>query len=156
MQTKGPYVANACFCERVLQEQDGVLSAIRIVDRVQLSKPDGSAIPKNAAHEIQMLISLRSGDFKGVGEIEVRANAPSGKAFKKGAAKVRVDLQGEDNGCNLIIKTGVPLNEEGVYWFDILFENRLLTRMSMSVVVFEPETATSQPVASRPTLSRRK
>ncbi len=156
MQTKGPYVAVACFCERVLQEQDGVLSAIRIVDRVQFKKADSTAIAKDAVHAIHMLICLKSGDFKGTGEITVRANSPSGKAIKKGETKLRVELKGGEEGYNLIINTGVPLNEGGTYWYDILFENRLLTRIPMSVDVFEPETATSQPVASRSTLSRRK
>ena len=31
---QGPYLSAAFFCEKVLVEQDGVKSAIRIVDRV--------------------------------------------------------------------------------------------------------------------------
>ena len=30
---RGPYIQVAAFCERVLQEADGVVSLIRIVDR---------------------------------------------------------------------------------------------------------------------------
>jgi hypothetical protein len=30
----GPYIGAAFLCEKILQEKDGVLSAIRIVDRI--------------------------------------------------------------------------------------------------------------------------
>ena len=32
----GPYITMATFCEKVLQEADGVLSVIRIIERVAL------------------------------------------------------------------------------------------------------------------------
>ena len=34
---RGPYLAVAVFCEKVLVERDGVTSAIRLVDRVNRS-----------------------------------------------------------------------------------------------------------------------
>ena len=30
----GPYVQVAAFCERVLRESDGVMSLVRVVDRI--------------------------------------------------------------------------------------------------------------------------
>ncbi len=36
----GPYLQAAFFCERLLEEADGVLSAIRIVDTVTISGED--------------------------------------------------------------------------------------------------------------------
>lgn len=153
MQPKGPYVAIACFCERVLQEQDGVLSAIRIVDQVK--KREGTILPEESTHAINILIVLKAGDFDWTGELEIRANSPSGKVTKKGEAKFPVELK-RGKACNFIINTGVPLSEDGTYWYDVLFDNRLLTRMPMSVSVLEPQNATPKPVASRPTLSQKK
>ena len=48
MATEGPNVVAAVFCEKVLQEKDGVLSAIRIVDRftVSVEAPSGAAPPE--------------------------------------------------------------------------------------------------------------
>ena len=38
-QADGPFVAAAFICERVLREVDGVLSAMRIIDRVTIKAP---------------------------------------------------------------------------------------------------------------------
>jgi len=35
----GPYVQVAAFCERVLEEKDGVLTAVRIIDRFTQVRP---------------------------------------------------------------------------------------------------------------------
>lgn len=147
MQLKGPYVAMACFCERVLVEQDGTLSAIRIVDRVAVSKD--AALPANAAQGIYILISLKSGDFKGSGEVYLQIYSPSEKPLGFTGERVKLDLRGEDNGHNVIIQTGVPLDEEGVYWFDVMFNDRLLTRMPVSVVLLPNEIATSPKAPSK-------
>ena len=34
----GPYVCMALLCEKVLNEQDGVLSVIRVIDRITVSR----------------------------------------------------------------------------------------------------------------------
>lgn len=158
MQSKGPYIAVACFCEHVLQEQDGVLSAIRIVDRVH--KIEGAKLPANlpdnAAHLITMLINLKAGDFIGKGEIEIRVTPPSGgNAVLRGAEKIPVEFE-PGKGFNLILKTGIPITEDGIYWYDVLFDNRLLTRVPMSVSVSEKQNATPKSASRRPTLSRKK
>lgn len=53
MDTGGPYVNAALICEKVLQETDGVLSVVRIIDRFtivtvaaarQMRFPPGSSI----------------------------------------------------------------------------------------------------------------
>ena len=34
---KGPFITCACLCEKVLQEKDGILSAVRIIDRMTIN-----------------------------------------------------------------------------------------------------------------------
>ncbi|MGH9740926.1 MAG: hypothetical protein ACRD51_01105, partial [Candidatus Acidiferrum sp.] len=51
----GPYLQMACFCEKVLNEKDGVLSIIRVIDRltVNASGPDSpEQMPAGQINEI--------------------------------------------------------------------------------------------------------
>lgn len=163
MELEGPYLAFALFCERVLQEQDGVLSAIRIVDRLVVQKSPLAGKKKGGPDPIPvlpitMLIGLKSGGFGGVGMLSVRAIAPSGKEFPQ-RSEVMVELKGDDGGgANVIINANTSVKEDGVYWFDVLFENRLLTRMPLSVSRSEPQIATVEKPARKksPPRSRRK
>ena len=49
-ESSGPYLAAAVLCEKVLQEKDGVLSAIRLVDRFIITasgtQPPGRKQPR--------------------------------------------------------------------------------------------------------------
>ena len=44
----GPYLHAAHFCEKLLTEKDGVLSAIRIIDRITVTA--SGATPRRRCH----------------------------------------------------------------------------------------------------------
>jgi hypothetical protein len=59
----GPYLQTAVLCEKVLQEQDGVLSLVRIVDRI-ISTALGPDPPEDmppVAVNLTAVIVLKSG-----------------------------------------------------------------------------------------------
>ena len=86
---ESPYLTQASFCERVLNEQDGVISAIRIIDtyRIELkvSKEilDDPALRKSALHSLYLLITIKSGDFKGKGNVSVRESEGKRRVTKE-------------------------------------------------------------------------
>lgn len=152
MTTKhGPYLSQAFFCERVLHEQDGVLSFIRIFDTLNLSVHKESPPPIAATSEksnqiirpnvqaINLVIGLRSGDFVGKGTIGVEGITPSGKPVVP-QLRNEVTLGGDQQGVNLILVMGIRFQENGVYWFDIYFEDRWLTRTPLLVSVSATQT----------------
>ena len=150
-----PYLAFAFACERVLQEQDGVLSAIRIVDGLLIRKNEAKPAPDaSGVQGITFLIGLKSGNYKGTGKLRLTGHAPSGKALTPEQTGIDIELKGGHHGANLIINAGLPFSEEGVYWFDVCFDDRVLTRMPVSVSVFETPSTTSQPVLSKPVARR--
>ena len=57
-----------------------------------------------------------------------------------GETSFPVLFEGEDRGANLILPTDFEVDEEGLYWFDILVDDRLMTRIPMRVLY--------QPIAS--------
>ncbi len=68
----GPFLQMAVFCEKVLQERDGVLSAIRIVDRFMhsLSGAEAPEIMPPIKTEVSILIGLKSGSVRGKQELK--------------------------------------------------------------------------------------
>lgn len=140
----GPYVAAALFCERVLQEGDGVLSAIRIIDQ-QILHALGTELPADMPPAIMsatLLITLKAGQTRGRYAVRVAPEAPSGEQLP--AVDFAVNFHGGDGeqGINLVVPLQMQVAQEGLYWFDVLWldsrseatEPALLTRVPLRVV----------------------
>jgi len=151
MANTKPYVAVACLAESVLTEPDGVASIIRIADTFTV---DLSAIQAGAKAGIvlSVFISLKSGDVKGVFQVELLLRTPSGKTHSFGPKPI--ELKGGIHGANMKVKLdlrGIEMEKE--YWLDVLWEKggELLTsipfrfmpveRSSETLVAPEPSTA---------------
>jgi hypothetical protein len=141
----GPYVAMATFCEKVLHEKDGVLSIIRAIDRVMITTSGVGApaeMPPNVIN-YPIVITLRSGFAKGRFNLTLRPQSPSGKIF--GQLSIGVLLEGDDRSANIVLNAAIPLSEEGLYWFDVLLEEQLLTRIPMRLIYQHLSQGQSEP-----------
>jgi hypothetical protein len=140
LQAGGPYLTVAVLCERVLQEQDGVLSAIRIIDRlIRVSAgPSAPGDMEPFSHVLAALVCLKSGQARGRFTLTIRAETPSGQQLD--ALSLPVQLGGEDQGANLIINIPFTVEHEGLYWFDVMLEDELITRMPLRVI-YQPHPA---------------
>jgi uncharacterized protein DUF6941 len=133
-ETGGPWLQMAVICEKVLQEQDGVLSVIRVIDRVNVTA-QGIATPEEMPPTnltFPAVITLKSGFCRGRYDLKIVPITPSGKSLKENIVSVQLD--GEDRGMNILINLVFQANEEGLYWFEIYVQNQLLTRMPLRVV----------------------
>jgi hypothetical protein len=134
MPDKGPYLQAALVCEKALQEQDGVLSAIRIIDRVIfLQDPDGNVLKPQ--HPLVLVIMLKAGDARGTYKVRIEQEKPSTE--RDAILTVPMLFEGEERGNNVVINLGWEPDEPGLYWFDVFFEEELLTRMPLRAV-FQP------------------
>lgn len=127
--TGGPYVATAVFCEKVLQDKDGVASLIRIIDRVAFSLPEGQAAPPLS---IWAAITIKAGFMHGKYTLALRGNSPSGRQMPD--MSVPVLFEGEDRGVGIYAQMNLAQLEEGLYWFDVIVEETLLTRMPLRIL----------------------
>ncbi len=130
----GPYLVVAALCEKVLQEASGVLSLIRIVDRMTIST-QGVGAPEEmppGTVSITAVISLKSGQARGSDSVMIRLERPSGVKTQIGTFPVF--FEGEDRGSNIIFDLALFVEEQGLYWFDVLIGDRLLTRMPLRIV----------------------
>jgi hypothetical protein len=136
--TGGPYLQAALICERVLQEQDGVVSAIRVIDRVYFVT-DAEGRPLSPQHPITLLITLKSGAARGSYSVRIEREKPSGE--RAPVLEAPIFLEGEDRGANLVVAAAFEPDQQGLYWFDVLFENDLVTRIPLRAIYQQIPTA---------------
>lgn len=130
----GPYLVAALICEKVLQEKDGSISIIRIVDRITLNTL-ASQSPENLPPtqvNLTALIAFKAGNARGRSTVKWTIETPSG--LKLPEQLLPVLFEGEDRGVNLIINLNMMLDQEGVYWFGVLLENQLLTKIPLRIL----------------------
>lgn len=133
--SEGPFLAAALLCERVLTEQDGVLSLIRVVDRLTHTIVGPEAPPEMPPVRVnwQLVLIFKSGAARGRFEVVLQLEAPSG--LKLGDRMVLpVFFEGEERGVQLIAGLELDLNQEGLYWIDVLLDDSLVTRVPFRVI----------------------
>lgn len=140
MPNTGPFLSVAVLCEKVLQEQNGPASIIRLTDTLSPSAigPDAPAQMPPFMADLTLMVTLRAGEAKGSFGIKIRPEAPGG--FQLPAIEQTVHLAGGPWGASLVMPMQFPINETGVYWFDIFLADptteseHLLTRIPLEVI----------------------
>jgi hypothetical protein len=138
----GPYVAVAVFCEHILTEKDGTLSVIRIRDTFDIQPaPSNTRINTPPIAPIPALISFRSGGAKGKKLVSIEVTTPSGKKLKS-QMNLPVIFEESQLGVNLITTIDLEIEEVGVYWFDVLIDNQIMTRMPLKINILRTPAKT--------------
>jgi hypothetical protein len=136
MNTGGPYLNAGLICEKVLQEKDGVLSVIRVIDRVTIAAmSSGGAVPDMLPPSVvnfTLVLILKSGVFKGTAPIRISIHSPANKLV--GESSADVFLEGDDRGVNLISPMQIPIQEDGLYWVEVRCGEEILTRIPLRVI----------------------
>jgi hypothetical protein len=141
MDKPRPYITAALLCERVLQEKDESLTIVRVIDKVQyrLHSFGIPALPEGAKPivAIEGLLALKSGPATGDHTIKVIVERPNGD--RKDVFTFPVKFLGKDQGQTIILKMGLGIEMDGLYWFDVAFDDEVLTRIPL-VVMPMPES----------------
>lgn len=143
-----PLLAAAFLCEKVLEEKDRVLSAIRIIDTFTVVPPSNLPEGSEPKLAITLLITLKAGDADGDHELQVKLRSPFGKDLKgeygfgpsmaegvsvgAGAflrAPFKLAKGQPETGINMVINCLVPAKEFGVYFFDVFVDDELMTKI---------------------------
>jgi hypothetical protein len=129
----------------VLQEQDGVITPVRVIDRVMMPiLPDGER--PAAPEKLVLLVTLKSGGARGSYTVQVRLESPVGTEIPF-IPPATVFLEGEERGIALIVPFAFTPEEQGLYWFDVYFENERLTRVPLRAIFqqVQPPPAVGSP-----------
>ena len=81
---RGPYLSVAAFCEQVIEDKSGVLSLIRIVDRLNVAVQGPDAPPEMPPSNFNwtLVLTLKSGDARGSAEVKIVPELPSGVSMQ--------------------------------------------------------------------------
>lgn len=133
---KLPYLTAALLCERVLQEKDGTLSAFRIIDRLEFgvitNVPQVEKLNIKPAIQISALIAIKSGPMIGNFNLHIDGIKPSGTS--KRLLSLPLELKGGEEGQNFIVNITQGTEEEGLHWFEVRFEETILTKIPFMLV----------------------
>lgn len=165
----GPYVVSAFLCERVLEDQDGVFSFIRVVNELRpeahiefalqpLSHDPGAPPAEQVAMSISRLpmvnlvVTISAGGEEGLGThtMVVAVIAPSGDR----AAAFQGEVVLTDAMMTGVLVLSLDLNERhgqmlrvpefGDYWIDVTLGDRLLSRGPLRVAPNAPDEPASE------------
>jgi hypothetical protein len=131
----GPFLKAALFCENVIEDKQGLLTLIRVIDRViqQATGPDAPAeMPPIQNYPITAVVMFVSGAARGSHEVQLSLELPNGISRNLGTNTIL--LEGEDRGANLIARMTLSLDQQGLYWLDVRIDGQRLTRVPLRVV----------------------
>ena len=131
---QGPYVKAAFFCERVLQEADGVISPIRIVDRIVQTGhgPDAPDEMPPLSYRLFAVVMLVPGRARGRYSVRLEIENPAGEPRALGGQDLL--FEGEDRNIVLVTEMNATFSLEGLHWLRVLFDDQSLTRSPLRVI----------------------
>lgn len=154
----GPFVAAAVFCENIVEDSSGMLSAIRILDTINVAVPphiDPPTKKNQLPLSLNLLLSFRSGDSPRRQRLKVTIESPEGKRKDVGASRP-VEYTKEPHAVtNVKVKVNLGVHSSGVFWFDVFLDGKLMTRVPLNVVISQigtpqPTTAGNSPKKRQP------
>ena len=130
----GPYLKAAAFCTDVIEGKDGVLSLIRVIDRVTITAaaPDAPVSMPPVTHQLKVVLMFVSGRARGTQPVALKVEDPSGQ-IRDGWGGT-VFLEGEDRGANLIIDMSFKFELQGLYWFHLFLSDDLVTKLPFRLI----------------------
>ncbi len=130
----GPYLKAALICESVIEGKDGVLSLIRVVDRLTIAASGGQAPADMPASDYNLILVLMlvSGRARGTSELTLWVEPPDGQPRQLWTNTVL--FEGEDRGANVVAQIQYRFEKQGLFWFDIRLDGERLTRIPYRVI----------------------
>lgn len=125
-----PWVQIAAICHTALIENTGQMSVIRVTDRIGIA----GTTPEMQAQPVQLTVALllKSGEMRGQYNVKIRVTSPQGQ--ETSGQEIMFLFEGGDRGVQVILPVAMVATEAGTYWFDVLVEDDLLTRMPLTVL----------------------
>jgi hypothetical protein len=150
----GPYFLAALLCERVVEEKDGTLSIIRIIDKVTFQVPEVPQIPQvpvssglmlgGIGFQMWAVIIFKSGSFKGKQTLTIKGVSPDGsKLFDDITVQLVFDGKGESGNYGKI-QISLLFRMEGLHWFNLLIDGKPVTRIPFRVILEKVTFGSSQ------------
>lgn len=141
-----PIYSSLVLCEKVLQESDGVVSAVRIVDIFYVSQTGIEVPPEHRAVLMQMFFQAKFPATAAVGEehavelILERPNGESGNVATSDAVRLVPSKVDGPKGISVVARFGVIPRQMGTHYLVILLDGKEVQRAPFTLAEApEPE-----------------
>lgn len=140
----GPYLKTAVFCSDVIEGKDGVLSLIRVIDRLTITAagPQPPADMPKVPQTLKLVLMFVSGRARGTYDVALKMESPDTSVQDSWTGTVF--LEGEDRGANLVIDVRTEFTQQGLYWFDLYFDSTRITRIPFRLIYQRAGGGTAQ------------
>ena len=127
-----PYLKCGLLCERVLKEEDGVFSLVRIVDRFVITA-EGVKVPVEMppGHINLTAIMMWCGGL-GSHEAKIRIIMPGGGEWESQTFPFFLDSL--ERGHNIIINFTLEVKQSGLCWIEFLLNGTVKSRMPWRII----------------------
>lgn len=126
-----PLVSIATCCERVLEEKDGVISIVRVVDIFRFSAPK-DAPPDVIGHvPVLIYVVLKSGDI--VGEYPIQLRFRSSKGEIKEISSTTALFEGGTKSVSITGQLMIRTEHIGLNWVDVIWNGEALTAIPITL-----------------------
>lgn len=132
---RGPYLSAALLCEKVLEEKNGVKSAIRIIDRITRTAvgPNPPLEMEPFTYPVVLLLKFKSGWARGVHTVKIQPAKPSGELMPEIVNSVLFEGE-EDRGIDIVGNVVFKLDQTGIYWIHIYLDDMKVTQIPLRVI----------------------
>jgi len=144
----GPYLAAAVFCENIVEDKDGALSCIRIIDTITVRLPadtpsDVPSEEKRIPVSIRGLVSFKRGGLAGkLHKIKLAMESPDGKRGVMDERKLEMGKPPYGGG-NLYFNATIGVRKGGLFWMTVSFDGKEFTRSPLRILI-ERETSAAK------------
>jgi hypothetical protein len=149
----GPYLAAAVFCENIVEDKDGALSCIRIIDTITVrlpadTPPDVPSDEKRIPVSIKGLVSFKRGGISGkFHKIKLAMESPDGRRGIMDERKLEMGTP-PFGGGNLYFNVTIAIKKGGLFWMTVSLDGKEFTRSPLRILI-EREASASKSGADR-------
>lgn len=136
-QESGIWLTVAALCEKVLREDSGIPSAIRLVDQFTLTaeEPDAPERMPPVRTNLSFLVGFKSSGVDRTVYSTIRVLAPNGRVIRE-PPPVPATLSAQVPADGFFVQWDLtfPFEEAGPHWIEVLLDGLLVTRHPFQIV----------------------
>lgn len=131
-----PYIGIAVFCEQALEEKDGIFSLVRMFNEINVALPPETPMPSaETPLQVQLLLFVLLYEADQIEWKRLAINIiDTHGSFVPTDSMVSNPLP-EKSHLAVRAHLNLPLRSEGKHWAEIVFNDRLLSRVPLNVLV---------------------
>jgi hypothetical protein len=130
---KQPRLCAALLCENVLQDKDGVLSLIRVIDTFNINATTKQLPPGFATFKLH--VSFKADEAIGPRTLLVVGRSPDRKEILRQEYPIQFTSDADGaNGAGIIADCQILIGVAGTYWFEVFLNSEFVTRIPLRIV----------------------